>query len=225
MKSRKRQEAWGWLVIFFLLTVPVWAEGTERVKVTGIKRAWGNTEKKISFLEGDLIIIHENTKIKTSYAELNQEKKEGTFSKGVVSTQKDITVESRELYVNFKKKKGVFTNGVHVVRVKSEDAKGQDKEPFTLKCDRLEMDTDKEDFIATGNMVRLEHEDFVGQSRRMEYNNEQETLVMTGNPVLERKKGESVKGDRILINMKNETFEVLENAEIEFGIEDDDDEK
>lgn len=235
MKWQKSRMVWGWLIIIILLllVMPAAAKNkakdkakdkeTERVKITGIKKAWGNTDKKQAFLEGDLLIIHEETRIKTTYAELNQDTKEGTFSKGVFTDYKDIKVESSELYINFKKKNGVFSGVVRVKRQKSKDKNGKEKEPFTLLCDRLEMDMDKETFIATGQTVVLEHEDFTGRCQRLDYDNQGEIMEMVGDPVLTRKEGDTVKGDRIRLNLKDETFEILDNAEMAFEVEEEDD--
>ena len=88
---------------------------------------------------------------------------------------------------------------------------------------RLEMDMDKETFIATGQTVVLEHEDFTGRCQRLDYDNQGEIMEMVGDPVLTRKEGDTVKGDRIRLNLKDETFEILDNAEMAFEVEEEDD--
>ena len=216
-----------WLALLVILAIAVTtsnAEDKERVKVTGIKRIWGDTDKKVSFLEGDLLIVQKEVQIRTSYAEVDQDKKEAWFSKKVILTKEELTIEGQRLNMKFQKKQGVFEEDVLLRREEVKDKKGKvKKEAFTMNCSRLEFDTKKENFVATGDVL-LDHKEFKGRCQKVTYDNDKQIMVMTGNPVLDRDNGESLRGGVVRIDLENKQFEVTEGAEVEFTVDDDDEE-
>lgn len=200
-------------------------ENKEKVKITGISRVWGDTDKKITFMEGKLVIVQEETTIRTGFAEVDQDKKDAKFSQGVQLIKKDLTIASQDLLMNFNKKKGTFLSQVRLQRSETRNKEGKvTKEALTLTCDRLEADTKRESFVAYGQ-VSLEHKEFTGTSQQMDFDNEKQILIMRGEAILVRDKGEKLFGQVISINLDRKTFEVKDGAAMEFNVDKDEDKK
>lgn len=213
------------MIGFIILPAAFAAENKEKVKISGISRVWGDTDKKVTFMEGKLIIVQEETTIRTGFAEVDQEKKDASFSKGVQLTKKDLTISSRDLMMNFNRKKGTFVSQVRLERSESRDKQGKvTKDALTLTCEQLEADTKKENFIAVGQ-VKLIHKEFTGTSQTVEFDNEKQIMIMVGEAVLVRDKGEQLFGQRIIINLESKTFEVRDGAAMEFNVDKDDEAK
>jgi lipopolysaccharide export system protein LptA len=198
----------------------VLAEGSDKVKITGITKVWGDTDKKVSYLEGDLLIVQGEVRIRTKYAEIDQDKMEAKFSQGVHLEKKDLIIDGFAFNMNFKKKKGIFLGRVKLERKESKDVKGKKKDRFTLECDRLDVDTDKEDFTGYDNIL-LEHKEFNGTSKVVQYVNLTQMLTMTGQAELIRKGKENLVGENVTIDLNKKNFEVFGNAELTFDVDQD----
>lgn len=190
----------------------------EKVKITGIVRVWGDTDKKISHMEGDLLIVQGELKIRTKYADIDQDKKEAHFTQGVHLEKKDLVIDGDEFTINFKKKQGTFSGNVTLERAESKDENGKVKDHFKLKCTRLDVDTDKQNFTALGSAV-LEHKEFTGNSERVEYDNAAQTLVLKEKVVLVRKSEENLSGGTVRIDLSKKSFEVVDGAELVFDVD------
>jgi lipopolysaccharide assembly outer membrane protein LptD (OstA) len=223
MKSVLRIVLFSVIIIGLTSSLPVWASGSEKVKITGITKVWGDTDKKISYLEGDLLIVQGDVKIRTKYAEIDQDKKEAKFSQGVHLEKKDLIIDGLAFNMNFKKKQGTFLGAVKLERKESKDSNGKTKDRFKLDCDRLDVDTDKENFTAYDNAV-IEHKDFNGKSNTVEYRNDSQLLTMTGQAELFRKGKENLNGEQVEINLDKKSFEVFGSAELTFDVDKEDDE-
>lgn len=221
MKQRIRWISLLLLGVVWILPLVLATETKDKVKVTGITRVWGNTEKNITFMEGNLLIVQEETTIQTRFAEVDQDTKDALFSRGVVLKKNDLRIESQELALNFNKKKGRFSGQVRLQRGETRNAEGKvTKDAFTLSCDVLEADTKREDFTASG-AVMLEHQEFSGSSTQMIYDNDKQILTLTGEAMLTRDQGEKLYGQTIQIDLENKTFEVNDEASMEFNIDQD----
>jgi lipopolysaccharide export system protein LptA len=223
MKSVLRLVLFSVIVLGLISSLPVWAGGSEKVKITGITKVWGDTDKKISYLEGDLLIVQGDVKIRTKYAEIDQDKKEAKFSQCVHLEKKDLIIDGFAFNISFKKKQGTFLGAVKLERKESKDANGKTKDRFKLNCDRLDVDTDKENFTAYENAA-IEHKDFNGKSNTVEFRNDSQMLTMTGQAELFRKGKENLNGERVEINLNKKSFEVFGSAELTFDVDKEDDE-
>lgn len=211
-----------------LLTWVALAEGAEKekekekdkVKITGIQRVWGETDKKISHMEGDLLIVQGELRIRTRYADIDQDKKEARFTQGVHLEKKDLVIDGDEFTINFKKKQGTFTGNVRLERAETKDETGKTKDHFRLKCNRLDVDTDKQNFTALGSTV-LEHKEFNGTGERVEYDNASQVLVLKEQVVLVRKAEENLAGGKVRIDLSKKSFEVVDGAELTFDVDKD----
>lgn len=205
------------------LSMAMAAENKEKVKITGISKVWGNTEKNLTFMEGKLLIVQEETTIRTGYAEVDQDTKDAKFSKGVILTKKDLKIESQDLLLNFNKKIGTFLSQVRLERSETKNAEGKvAKEALTLTCERLEADTKRENFTAFGD-VRIDHKEFKGSSSQMDFDNEKQLLILKGSAELTREQGEKLFGQSIRIDLEKKTFEIRDNASMEFNVDKEDD--
>jgi lipopolysaccharide export system protein LptA len=199
----------------------------EPVKATGA-HIYGNTEAKISYIEGNVRIIQGSTTLTTEKATIYTEKKQVILEKQVKLVNPDGTVEADYLDYDLRKKDGLFRGNVIMQRKESKkvakDAKSSQKDPFSLYADELQLNTNTKNFTATA--TRFEHRDFRGTADQIVYNDSTEEMVFSGNVYIKRtKEGEEIRGEETKINLKDKSFIVTKNVSVEFEVDDDENSK
>ncbi len=77
-----------------------------------------------------------------------------------------------------------------------------EEEGFRLWCDELEVELDREYYVATGN-VRIETRDIEATAGRATYRGEEDVLVLTEDPVA-RQRGNTISGDEITVYVRED---------------------
>ncbi|NLY75189.1 MAG: LPS export ABC transporter periplasmic protein LptC [Firmicutes bacterium] len=204
-------------LILILLACAGIAIAAEEVKVT-CKNVWGDTEKKINYLEGDVRIVQGTTVITTERAQVDTDQKKAVFEAKVKLTHPEVTIEADGLEYDLKKKVGTFKKKVVMNRNRIKAAEGQKaKDPFKLFAEELYFETDTKDF--TAQACRIEHRDFTGEAVNIEYNDRLQELWLKNNARLIRPQGEIIRGNRIKINISDKSFRVFDSVSVEFEVE------
>lgn len=204
-------------IAVILLMFGMVCNAEEQVKVTG-NTIKGDTEKKITYLDGNVKIIQGSNIILTEKAKIDLDNKLLYLENQVVFNGPDVTIQALTLDYNLKKKNGTFKTDVVLKRKeKKENGKNQ-KDPFTLIADEMYFDSESKNFVATKG--KIEHKDFNGSADRIDYDDQQQLLVLTGNAYLKRPEGEEVWGDSTKINLKDKSFTVEKNVTVNFDVDD-----
>lgn len=221
------------LLLFSLVLFPETARGeekkTEQVRITGINRMWGDTEGEKTYLEGDLVITKGDTVIYASSAEViktgeGDRARKARLSGGVRLFQDELRLEGAEMEFAFDEDWAVFKGDVRLEREEVKDAAGEvEKEGIVLSCDYLEIETERRDFQATGN-ISLVHKEFTVTAAALTYEDAGETLLFTGGFFLFREK-ENMKGEELWIDLKEEVFDARRGVELYFEVEEEEETK
>lgn len=210
-------------ILFFLVFSSTLTVAAEEVRVTG-KKVWGDTDKKINYLEGNVRFVQGSTVITTEKARVNLDQNSAVFEEKVKLTHPEVTIESIMLEYDLKKKVGTFKNKVIMKRIKTKATKDKAaKDPFTLFTDHLFFENDTKNFSA--NNGRIEHKDFTGEARSIEYNDQLQELSLKGEAKLIRPKGEVIQGELIKIDVSDKSFYVTDSISVEFEVEEEESDK
>lgn len=217
-----KRQLLSWIVFIMLLggSIPAWTE--DKVKVTG-ERIRGDTEKKISYITGNVRIVQGSDIITTEYAMVDLDKKLLSLEGSVTFTNDDdLMVTADNLDYNMKKKKGTFKENVVLQRFEAKVPKkgSNKKDPFTLFTDELYFESNTKNF--TAKQGRIVHKDFTGTADDIEYNDQLQVLTLRGNAYLKKPEGEELRGDVTRINLEKKTFVVENNVIIHFDVDDED---
>lgn len=207
-----------WIVLIFVIIFSAsLALAAEEVRVTG-KNIWGDTDKKINYLEGDVRFVQGSTIITTDKARVDLELNSAVFEEKVKLTHPEVTIQSDILEYDLKKKIGTFKKNVVMNRIKTKATKGKEaKDPFKLFTNQLYFENDTKNFIAQKG--RIEHKDFTGEANLIEYNDQLQELSLVDNAKLIRPKGEVITGKLIKINVSDKSFYVTDSVNMEFEVE------
>src|SRR5690606_9575774 len=96
-------------------------------------------------------------------------------------------------------------------------------EGIVLSCDYLEIETERKDFQATGN-ISLVHKEFTVTAAALTYEDAGETLLFTGGFFLFREK-ENMKGEELWIDLKEEVLDARRGVELYFEVEEEEETK
>lgn len=196
---------------------------TEPIKATG-SYIHGDTEQKISYIEGNVQITQELTQITTDKAIIFMEKKQAIFENNVVLNNPDGTVNADYLDYDMRKKIGVFKGNVVMQRKavpKDAKTKKAAKDPFTLRAQELYLESDKQNFVATNS--NIEHKEFTGSANQITYDDATEEMLFKGNVHLRKGKGEEIRGEETKINLKDKSFMATNNVSIEIEVDESND--
>ena len=195
----------------------------EKLYATGLKM-WGDTDKGVTYFQGDVVIVKGDLRITCQYAEIDKDTDSGKITGGLVLTDKGITIKADSLQMDLKNDKGTFTGNVSLIRDEEKDADGKiSKEKVDLTCDKLVANTNKRTFSAQGN-TKLIHTDFTATCLQIDFNENTEILLMTGTVHLVREKDE-LKAERVEVTMKEKKFEATGSIELFFEIDEAEDEE
>mgnify|MGYP000995018000 CR=1 FL=1 len=195
----------------------------EKLYATGLKM-WGDTDKGITYFQGDVVIVKGDLRITCQYAEIDKDTDSGKITGGLVLTDKGITIKADSLQMDLKNEKGTFAGNVSLIRDEEKDPDGKiSKEKVDLTCDKLVGNTNKRTFSAQGN-AKLIHTDFTSTCEKIDFNENTEILLMTGAVHLVREKDE-LKAERVEVTMKEKKFEASGSIELFFEIDEAEDEE
>ena len=195
----------------------------EKLHATGLKM-WGDTDKGITYFQGDVVIVKGDLRITCQYAEIDKDTDSGRITGGLVLTDKGITIKADSMQMDLKNEKGTFTGNVSLIRDEELDADGKvSKEKVDLTCDTLVGNTNKRTFSAQGS-AKLIHKDFTATCEKIDFNENTEILIMTDTVHLVREKDE-LKAERVEVTMKEKKFEATGNIELFFEIDEAEDEE
>jgi lipopolysaccharide export system protein LptA len=191
----------------------------EPVKVTGLN-IHGDTEKKISYLEGNVRLVQGSTVITTDKATIYTDKKQVLLESHVRFKNSDGTVTADLLEYDFRKKEGTFRGNVVMQRKAFQAQKKKTKkDPFTLYADELFLETKTKKFTAT--MGKFAHQDFNGTADLITYSDPGEEMILRGHVDLKRPKGEVIQGEEVRIGLKDKSFTTTNSVNIEIEVDDD----
>ncbi len=194
------------------------SEKSSPIKATG-DRVWGETEKKIAFIEGNVKVVQDVTTINAQKAEIYLDQKQAYFKDGVKLIHPDATVESLSLDYDMKKEIGLFRDRVVMNRTAVNVSNKNNKEPFKLSTTELYFENKTKNFEARGE-ARLEHKDFTGTADVIQYDDAKQELIFLGKAYLKKKSGEEVRGDLVKIFLEEKNFIVEKNVDISIELED-----
>ena len=171
-------------------------------------------QEKVRIVQGSTTLNTEDTVV-----ELNQ--KTLRFEKPLESTYPDVRIAAGGLEYDYDKKAGTFKKDVVLERtaVQAEGDK-QAKDPFKLTCADLYFDSETQNFTAK-SQARLEHREFTGSADSIEYDDRLQQLTFKGHAYIKRPKGEEIKGDRILIDLRTQNFRVQQDASLRMQVQSD----
>lgn len=195
----------------------------EKLYATGLKM-WGDTNKGVTYFQGDVVIVKGDLRITCQYAEIDKDTDSGKITGGLVLTDKGITIKADSLQMDLKNEKGVFAGNVSLIRDEEKDSDGKiSKEKVDLTCDKLDGNTNKRTFSAKGH-TKLIHTDFTATCHQIDFNENTEILLMTGTVHLVREKDE-LKAEKVEVTMKEKKFVATGSIELFFEIDEAEDEK
>lgn len=217
------------LTVFMLGTTWIWlgraGSAAEKAIITADRRGWGDTNKGTIALEGNVSITLGDLRITCEKADIDADGKTGKLTGKVILTDKGVTIKSDLLDMDLQKRKGTFTGKVIMIRDEEKSTSGDKqevtKERVELTCDKLEGNTSKRTFVATGN-VKLVHTDFNATCRTASFDEKTEKLILSGDARLVRKENEELKAGRVEVDLKEKKFTATESVELTFEVEDDD---
>lgn len=159
--------------------------GDESVNITGTT-IWGDTDKNIAYIEGNVRISQGKTLLVTNKAEINIGQKTAILNQGVQLTNPEVFIKAEILEYNLKKKTGTFKNNVFLQQFVPKSKPGEaQKDPFDLTAGELYFESDTKNFTAKEN-ARIENKDLTGTADAIIYNDKEQQLAFTGNVVLNR---------------------------------------
>jgi lipopolysaccharide export system protein LptA len=204
-------------MLLLIITARVTA-ADEPVQATG-DRIWGDTQKKLAFLEGNVRLVQGDTVLTTARAEIDLDRKVVILTGAVKLVHPDVTITAERLEYDLRKKSGTFRQKVVMERraVKAEPGKSA-KDPFTLSCAELIFESESRNFMGKGEVI-FEHKDFKGTAGQVDYNDSLQELIFTENAYLKKPEGEEIRGGIIKINLKDRSFFVERNVTLSFRIE------
>jgi len=100
--------------------------------------------------------------------------------------------------------------------LKNPEARKFLKEKTVLYADRLDLSTKTSNAKAYGSVLVVQNEKEAKADMAI-YDDKEETMVLTGNVYL-KKKDDWVKAEKVLVSVRNETFEAVGSVEAEFKI-------
>ena len=214
---RKCLFIWAFATLF-LISSGCLAE--ELVKASGDK-VWGDTQKKWTYLEGNVRILQGSNQISTARAEINLDQKLLFLNGEVRLAHPEVNIAATKLDYDLRKKTGTFKELVVMERLIVKDAKGVTiKEPFKLICEELYFESETRNFSAKGK-AQVEQKDFSGSADLIEYQDAKQELKFRGNAFLKRPAGEEIRGEEVVISLKDKSFLVRRQVTLEFKVEDD----
>ena len=215
------------VLLFFCLTLPYHrAEaGDEPVNISG-STIWGDTDKKITYIEGNVRISQGKTKLTTKKAEINLDQKTAILNQGVQLTNPDVIIKAESLEYNFKKKTGIFKNKVTLQQVEAKSSAGEPKknDPFKLTAGEVYFESENKSFTAKDNAV-VDSKDFSGSADVIEYHDKEQQLLFNGKASFNRNTAKSTQNnngqdpftltaDRIEFKTDIKNFTAKDNAAI-----------
>ncbi|HYH01724.1 MAG TPA: LptA/OstA family protein [Bacillota bacterium] len=217
----------GFLVIIlglFLGLGGIAAAADEPVKATGTY-IYGDTEKKISHIDGNVRITQGSTVITTDKATIYMDKKQVVLEGKVVLVNPDGTVTADYLDYDLRKKTGQFKGNVVMQRkaVKDSKAKKNTKDPFTLWAEELYLESDQKNFIAT--RAKFDHKEFKGTANQVTYTDSSEEMLFNSDVHLKKGKGEEIRSEEIKVNLKDKSFAATNNVSIQMEVDDEEEDK
>lgn len=200
------------------------AASDEPVKATGTY-IYGDTEKKISHIDGNVRITQGSTVITTDKATIYMDKKQVVLEGKVVLVNPDAKITSDYLDYDLRKKTGLFKGNVVMQRkaVKDSKTKKNTKDPFTLWAEELYLESDEKNFVAT--RARFEHKEFKGSANEITYTDASEEMLFKNNVYLKKDKGEELRSEEITINLKDKSFVATNNVSIQMEVDDEEENK
>lgn len=199
------------------------ARGDSRVRsrdFTGSAMAieYDDQQQTLHF-RGQVRIVQGSTTLNTEDTVVDLNLKILRFEEPLESTYPDLRIASGGLEYDYDKKTGTFRKDVMLERtaVKGEGDK-QAKDPFKLTCSDLYFDSETQNFTAK-NQARLEHREFTGSADSIEYDDRLQQLTFKGHAYIKRPEGEEIKGDRILIDLRNQNFRVQQDASLRMQVQ------
>jgi lipopolysaccharide export system protein LptA len=191
------------------------------VKITGL-HIHGDTERKISYLDGNVRLVQGKMVITTNKATVYTDKKQVVLEQNVRLVNPDGSVTADRLEYDFRQKSGTFRGNVILKRKASRDLKKKtQKEPFTLYAQELFLETKTQNF--TGCKCRFEHKDFNGTAGQVIYDDDGETMSLQGDVDLKRPQGELLQGDQIRIGLKDKSFIATGRTNVQLEVDDETD--
>ncbi len=200
------------LILFVFGSSLGWTATTEKVKMDA-KNIWGDTAKKITYLQGNVVINQGQTRIDADWAEIDMENKKAFLNNGVKLRQLEIGITANQLHYDLRQKVGTFEQQVRLERTQVKNAKDK-KEPFVLRCEQLYLEANTKNFNAQTD-VRIAHSEFDGSADEADYHDKNQILSFHGHALLKRpQKNESGKvkeafqltGDRIDLEVNTKNF-------------------
>jgi lipopolysaccharide assembly outer membrane protein LptD (OstA) len=188
----------------------------EPVTITG-QAIWGDYDKKITYISGDIRIVQGKTLITTDRAELNTGKKTAVFSNNVKLSHPDVTITAELLEYDLKQKTGTFKQQVTLNRIETKDDGGKaNRDPFILTADQLYFESDTKNFKASGR-GQIKHKDFTGLADTIEYQDQEQKMIFRGAVEIvqdsDHGSGSKIRAEMIELDLNQKRLIIPERAE------------
>jgi len=160
-----------------------------------------------ALISGGVRIAKEKTKITGNNMDADLSGQTYIISGNAALSQEDKLVSGETAFLDEEKGTVRLENNVRFF-IKEENA--------ILSCDAIDLSTENENGEASGSVLITQKEKRA-KSDRAVYTSDSETVVMTGNVYIERE-GEWIKTEKVIVSLKDESFEAVGRVEAEFKI-------
>jgi len=179
-------------------------------------------QSKRAFLSGNVEIKGKSFTLSAGEMEINYEKDlafiKGSLTliqpgKAVIGEQAIYNLATKQIEISFQVR-GVFEKGSAILkeetlaRLKNPEAREALREKTMLECQKISLLIDKKDAQASGK-VTVSQNKREAKADQAEYLDKDETIILTGK-VKMKKENEWLSCQKIVVSVKNETFEAVE---------------
>jgi lipopolysaccharide transport protein LptA len=205
---------WSMVLMIILFLIAGLVKAADEPVQAKSDKIWGDTKKKLTYMEGNVRIVQGSTVITTDKTRVDLDKKVAIFEDQVKMTHPDVTIDADNLEYNFKKKYGTFSNHVILSRMEVKDKQGKvTKDALKLTAAELYFESDTKNFVAKREGM-VEHKEFTGTADSISYNDKKQELLFKGNALIKRPNSEEITGEEIIINTKTNSFVVKEKVKL-----------
>ncbi|HHW14629.1 MAG TPA: LPS export ABC transporter periplasmic protein LptC [Firmicutes bacterium] len=168
--------------------------------------------KDVVTIEGTIELAQGDVRLWAGRVVYDTKKKTGELSGDPRLAQEDLTITAAHFSAWFDEEKYTFADGVRLVKKEKESGGG---EKLVLTADRVDYNAKDRSLAAAGN-VSIRQKERTATARTAEYRDKESRLILAGGVVVKDKEDKTIRGERVLIDLDQDTVEVEGPVEAEF---------
>lgn len=197
------------LIIFLSFSASAQEEKKESVvNIEADNVIYDKSTDKMVF-KGNVIITQEDITLTAQEADFDVDKKIGQIKGDIKLVQSDITITGETLEAFLNDKRYIFQEKVILVQERKDKEEKEDN--LTWNCNNLEIFTDTQDLIATGE-VKILKKDYIITAEKAVYNDKEQKITLSGKVRIEEEDGRWITGDKAVFYIDSERLEVEGNV-------------